>query len=321
METLGGLLPCCIATLFLLSALCNNVAFAAKFTIANGCSYPVWPGILSNAGSTLLGNGGFELAPGQSASIQVSPGWSGRLWGRTECKFSASGTGTCASGDCGGKLQCQGAGATPPATLAEFTLAGRQPNVKQDFYDVSLVDGYNIPIAVVPTSGIGTCGTAGCARDLNTNCPAELQVVSEGMSDGGSSVVVGCKSACDAFGDPRYCCAGAYANPTTCKPSSYSEIFKSACPRAYSYAFDDPTSTFTCTNADYTILFCPSSSSQKTVTGLQQPESDLMGTQAYARATSPGQAGPKPTSCLILAATVTSLVVSFARFPFVRLSP
>uniref|UniRef100_J3LLW4 Thaumatin-like protein n=1 Tax=Oryza brachyantha TaxID=4533 RepID=J3LLW4_ORYBR len=51
---------------------------------------------------------------------------------------------------------------------------------------------------------------------------------------------------------------GAYANPNTCRPTAYSQVFKSACPRSYSYAYDDPTSTFTCAGGrDYTITFCP----------------------------------------------------------------
>ena len=57
-------------------------------------------------------------------------------------------------------------------------------------------------------------------------------------------------------------CSGAYASPATCKPSSYSQFFKSACPRAYSYTYDDGTSTFTCDSADSTITFCPASSIQ-----------------------------------------------------------
>lgn len=74
--------------------------------------------------------------------------------------------------------------------------------------------------------------------------------------DGGGA----CQSACGAFGKPEYCCNGAFSNPSTCKPSVYSEMFKSACPKSYSYAYDDATSTFTCSGADYTITFCPSSS-------------------------------------------------------------
>ncbi|PWA67314.1 thaumatin [Artemisia annua] len=57
----------------------------------------------------------------------------------------------------------------------------------------------------------------------------------------------------------QYCCSGQYANPNTCKPSYYSSIFKRACPRAYSYAFDDGTSTFTCNAYEYAIIFCPNS--------------------------------------------------------------
>ncbi|KAL0358816.1 UNVERIFIED_CONTAM: Pathogenesis-related thaumatin-like protein 3.5 [Sesamum angustifolium] len=36
-------------------------------------------------------------------------------------------------------------------------------------------------------------------------------------------------------------------------------MFKRACPRAYSYAYDDGTSTFTCKASEYAIMFCPNS--------------------------------------------------------------
>ncbi|BAS90608.1 Os04g0576600 [Oryza sativa Japonica Group] len=66
-----------------------------------------------------------------------------------------------------------------------------------------------------------------------------------------------CRSACEAFGEEEYCCSGAYATPVTCRrPTAYSTIFKSACPRAYSYAYNDGMSTFTCNAAAYTITFC-----------------------------------------------------------------
>lgn len=87
-------------------------------------------------------------------------------------------------------------------------------------------------------------------------CPKELQVVGgDGYQDG----VVGCKSACEAFGSDQYCCSGEFANPTTCQPSYYSTLFKQACPKAYSYAFDDATSTFICKAFEYDIVFCPNS--------------------------------------------------------------
>ncbi|CAK9157004.1 unnamed protein product [Ilex paraguariensis] len=233
---------------------------SAKFTLVNQCSYTVWPGILSGAGTPQLSTTGFALQPGQSNSIPVPPSWSGRLWGRTLCNQDPTGKFTCVTGDCGsGTLECAGAGAVPPATLAEFTLNGAGG---LDFYDVSLVDGYNLPMLVVPQGGSGgNCTATGCVVELNGACPSELKVTNS--VDGGE--IVACKSACEAFGDPKYCCSGAYATPDTCKPSSYSQYFKNACPRAYSYAYDDGTSTFTCASADYTISFCPIPAARVTI--------------------------------------------------------
>nr|VDD56335.1 unnamed protein product [Brassica oleracea] len=88
------------------------------------------------------------------------------------------------------------------------------------------------------------------SRSAMAICPNELSV-----PNGGS--VVACKSACEAFGTPQYCCTGAFDKPETCPPTDYSRIFKTACPKAYSYAYDDATSTFTCANANYSIIFCP----------------------------------------------------------------
>ncbi|KAL8151723.1 hypothetical protein V2J09_021531 [Rumex salicifolius] len=228
---------------------------ATTFTFTNKCSYTVWPGILSGSGSPNLDSTGFQLDPASTRSVQALPGWSGRFWARTGCKFDASGHGSCSTGDCGsGQVECNGAGAEPPATLAEFTLNGANG---QDFYDVSLVDGYNVPMFVEASGGSGACASTGCLVDLNTRCPDELR------AEGGGA----CRSACEAFGSPEYCCSGDYNSPGACKPTVYSQVFKSACPRSYSYAYDDATSTFTCSGADYTITFCPSSTSQKSSMG------------------------------------------------------
>ncbi|KAA8546094.1 hypothetical protein F0562_020455 [Nyssa sinensis] len=249
-----ALFSCCSSTLILSLCLAplllSRGVLGATFTFVNKCEYTVWPGILANAGSPSLDSTGFELPEESSRSFQAPTGWSGRFWGRTGCNFDGSGSGSCVTGDCGsGQAECNGAGAAPPATLAEFTLG----TGGQDFYDVSLVDGYNLPMIVEVSGGSGMCASTGCVTDLNRQCPAELRV-----GDGEA-----CKSACEAFGTPEYCCSGAYGSPATCRPSAYSEMFKSACPRSYSYAYDDPTSTFTCTGADYTVTFCPSMPSQK----------------------------------------------------------
>ncbi|PKI35606.1 hypothetical protein CRG98_044060 [Punica granatum] len=253
---------------FFLIALCLffSCSEPSTFTVTNNCPYPIWPGTLSGAGSPPLPTTGFRLESGQSVRIPSTPGWSGRLWARTGCTFDESGAGTCQTGDCGGRLECDGNGANPPASLFEITLgAGNE----KDYYDVSLVDGYNLPIVAVPQGVYGTCNATGCTSDINMGCPKELQVVGGEQGDQGG--VVACKSACEAFRLDQYCCSGEFANPTTCQPSFYSTIFKRACPRAYSYAFDDGTSTFTCKAYNYAIVFCPNTNGDLPPPSFQDP--------------------------------------------------
>ncbi|KAH7432084.1 hypothetical protein KP509_07G007300 [Ceratopteris richardii] len=213
----------------------------------NKCKEEVWVGAL---GSSVLNGGGWAMAPGEVVMVQAPAGWHGRFWGRTGCSFNHYGVGKCETGDCGGLAQCGGIGGQPPATLAELSLG---PPL--DYYDVSLVDGYNLRVSVQPRGsqrGSRTCRPAGCNVDVNAMCPAALRVAKRG-----SSGVVACRSACTAFSRPEFCCTGAYAQPSSCRPSYYSRLFKRACPRAYSYAFDDPSSIFTCSKPhSYLISFC-----------------------------------------------------------------
>lgn len=229
-----------------------------EFTFKNDCADPVWVGTLNGNPKYLLPEGGgFELKPGESHAFTLPTEWGGRFWGRTGCVFDASGMGPCETGDCGNKEKCAGAGGKPPATLAEFQLAGFGG---KDFYDISLVDGYNLPMSVTPVPGTFVvsdpndpydCGSPGCTSDLNATCPAELQ------EKNAAGEVVACLSACEKFGTDQYCCKGANNTPDTCPPTNYSMIFKNACPTAYSYAYDDKTSTFTCLGGSYVITFCP----------------------------------------------------------------
>ncbi|XP_024169981.1 PR5-like receptor kinase isoform X2 [Rosa chinensis] len=244
---MAPLTPFSLSQLTLLGLLTSG-ALSTTFTMVNKCEYAVWPGILSNPGAPPFPTAGFALEKDETMTLIAPASWRGRLWGRTLCTLDSTGNFSCVTGDCGsGKQECSGSGAATTATLAEFSLDGFGG---LDFFDISLVDGYNLPMLVVPEGGTGTsCTNTGCVVDLNSVCPSELKVTS-----GSGSEVVGCKSACEAFQQPQYCCSGA----DKCKPSSYSQIFKNACPQAYSYALDDATSTFACANANYTITFCPS---------------------------------------------------------------
>ncbi|KAG7941638.1 hypothetical protein I3843_16G055300 [Carya illinoinensis] len=229
--------------LFLISS--GTMASAAILSFENQCSYTVWPAIISGNGPT-LGDGGFSLAPGKLVQLIADPGWSGRVWARTGCNFDSSGNGKCLTGDCG-SLNCNGDG-QPPVTLAQIIIASGTTD--NSFYDVSLVNGYNVGMRINVTGRTNDCQYAGCIDDLNGNCPPELQVVVSGS-------VVACKSACEAFNAAQFCCGDDYSTPQTCSPTQYSEHFKKACPNAYSYPYDDVSSRFTCSGSNYSITFCP----------------------------------------------------------------
>lgn len=143
-----------------------SYSFSSIFTITNNCPYTIWPGTLSGSGSPPLPTTGFRLDSGQMIKLTSVPGWSGRIWARTGCTFDATGIGKCETGDCGGRLECDGNGAAPPTSLFEITLGKGN---EQDFYDVSMVDGYNLPLLVQPRGvyGSGVCNATGCVTDIN----------------------------------------------------------------------------------------------------------------------------------------------------------
>ncbi|KAF8411808.1 hypothetical protein HHK36_004367 [Tetracentron sinense] len=237
---LSVLLPSLLVIILITSG--SKLSESARiFTIINDCKETIWPAIIPGEN---FGAGGFLLKPSQSVVFTAPVGWSGRIWGRTGCNFDKNGNGTCQTGSCGSSLKCTGSGSTPE-TIAEFTLAS------PDFYDVSLVDGFNLPMVVTPINSKGNCSVAGCDSDLRPTCPDELAVKSNGK-------VIGCRSACDVFNTDEYCCRGLFGNSALCKPTYYSKKFKEACPTAYSYAYDDPTSVFTCNGTDYILTFCSS---------------------------------------------------------------
>ncbi|KAH9987193.1 thaumatin family-domain-containing protein [Russula vinacea] len=241
-------------------------AFARTFTVVNTCTYTIWPAVdlhrpYSCTERPAIPNG-MGVSPSTSAQFTVPDNWkSGRIWGRRNCNFTTdNGPTSCLDGGCNGGLQCDphsGTG-TPPATVAEWTLQGNGSN---DFYDVSVVDGFNIPMMIIPSAN---CSTASCPADLNPGCPAQL--VGPTNSSGNT---VGCKSACDADLDNNptnssNCCTGSHNTNATCPSSGvqYYSYFKSSCPNSYVYAFDESSGTalWTCSsslNSDYRLTFCP----------------------------------------------------------------
>lgn len=304
----------------------------------NLCDETIYPGIVTQSG-TPPSSGGFQLESGESRRLSVSADWQGRIWGRTNCSFNYAGTGpsnkggnngggrACGSGDCGGIVNCRATvcaiplphcvdpdrqqGETP-VTLAEFTLA---TSSGQTFYDISLVDGYNIPMGIVSLysesddpalqdippnltnpiciGSVGLLGPKGSTSDatgsnFGTNssfpipleqsvsssdvaswCPWDLQ--QDPPTKPGDGVYPypddkiqrpafgPCLSACAKYSKAQDCCTGSYNDPNKCKASLYSKQAKKVCPDAYSFAFDDQTSTFIVPQGGgFETVFCPS---------------------------------------------------------------
>ncbi|KAF5288433.1 hypothetical protein FQR65_LT02085 [Abscondita terminalis] len=128
-----------------------------QFIIQNYIHGPIWVGILGNPGHGHLNNGGFSLNQYEERVVNAPDNWAGRFWARTWCDPNSQ---HCQTGDCGNKLECAGSGGVPPVTLVEITLRGAG---NQDFYDVSLVDGYNVLATISPEGGQGNCQTVSCS--------------------------------------------------------------------------------------------------------------------------------------------------------------
>lgn len=114
-------------------------------------------------------------------------------------------------------------------SLAELTL---NPNgQKIDYYDVSYVDGFNVPITIRSRLN-KSCKVAGCTKGLNPGCPAGNRIVRNGVT-----------IACSKFGDKD--------NPN----NAAARYFERECKQAYSWSKDDG-ATKGCNGQDYVVTFC-----------------------------------------------------------------
>ncbi|KAL9546437.1 hypothetical protein MBANPS3_006668 [Mucor bainieri] len=214
------------------SSLNRKRGLTTTVRLVNQCSDAIHVGQL---GDTTVLDGG------SSRTYHFDGQWSGRFWARDNCQGN----------------DCQIAGAAFPASLAEFTFNGAGG---KDYYDVSFVDGYNLPISIQPMQpeqadasqqqgGKYWCGAPSCSTV--PSCASELQLLSA------NGAYIGCKSACSQFGNPEYCCSGNNNTPDTCPINAYAAAVKNACPDVYTYAYDDASSLYECIATGYTVTWCP----------------------------------------------------------------
>lgn len=264
-------------------------------------------------GTPLVDGGGFRLdANTGTHTTPVEENWQGAFWGRTGCSGSDDDLtcdwGTCRSNiDGKGKLQCGGVGLSPPSTKGEinFDQGGH------DTYDVSIVDGFNVPMAIEVVKNTGKTGSepkgkekydctmAGTHTDIRLTFN-ETTLNFTKLANIQNGKMVGVWSACSWASppnpeDPRmkeYCCINPYGSRQDagkhgglkCDPSTWpaelntAAFFKKYLPGSYSYAYDDDASTFQCMNKDantwtsYLVTFCGES---------EPPRIDLPGSDTH----------------------------------------
>ncbi|XP_073285662.1 thaumatin-like protein [Primulina huaijiensis] len=213
---------------FFLIVLFFNHTNAITFSIKNNCPFTVW--------AAAVPGGGQRLENDQTWEVNVPDQTLGRIWARTGCSFNETGRGRCQTGDCNELLKCENYGESPHAAV-RYRL-----NIFNDldFLDVSLINGFNVPVKATPDTG--HCGRPiQCSVDINEFCPKQLRVPG------------GCSDPCNVFRKEKYCCGSGQ-----CGPTKYSRFFQSKCPRAYTYPKDDQPELCSCSaGTNYTVVFCP----------------------------------------------------------------
>lgn len=265
--------------LFLNSSEANAQELAAtnhttRLSVTNQCNFPVWMATTPNANKAPLPDGTVKLDLGQSHDYSIAAeGWAGRLWPKTGC--DSNGT-NCTAGEA--VPPCPPSGCQPPAdTKVEFYF----PNLAShegSWYDISLVDGYSLPMEIKPRGGeSGSCITTKCNLSLD-QCPqnetqglGDLRIIKNGK-------VVQCLSPCKKcnypppFGQGKpenqepglsVCCPTPPVTPEQCRTgpvvqTKFVQTVRRACPSAYSYAYDDQAGLHSCsTPTSFDVTLCP----------------------------------------------------------------
>ncbi|KAK1661278.1 hypothetical protein QYE76_049437 [Lolium multiflorum] len=270
---------------------------ATTINITNRCSYTVWPAAvrvgagerlilehassytvfpLSAGGNVPVGAGGRELKSGQVWTLDVPANASrARIWARTGCSFSSNGKGSCQTGDCSGALACRALG-KPPNTVAEFMTGSTQ-----DSFNISLIDGFNVPMDFLPVQGVKECSKGPrCAADITSQCPKEIKVPG------------GCNNTCSG---------------TRSSNCTYSGFFKRMCPDAHTVP--DDSATYAClAGMNYQVTFCPTSNLTISPAAMSPPPTPTLETTPSLSSPPLAPIGPRRTKPRVTSRVVAILV-------------
>jgi hypothetical protein len=249
------------------------IAIGVDLNVKNSCPYTVWIATTPNSNHQPLPGGSILVETGGSYMFNIPDGgWAGRFWPKIKCNQNGE---ECEFGQ--SSPPCPPQGCQPPAdTKVEFNFPP-QPPTTDSWYDISLVDGYSLPMKIEPR-GInqGACITTNCAMSLDA-CPkdeasglGDLSVMSNGR-------IVACLAPCKkwnypppyGFGRPELdapgvfmCCPTPPIQPHECSSgpvieTQYVKSIHANCPTAYSYAYDDEAGLHNCPGDTRLLIFVP----------------------------------------------------------------
>jgi hypothetical protein len=190
--------------------------------VTNRLVTPLWIGTTSGAtpNNPSLPQIG-PLGTNESYTYVLSSlGWNGRLFFKTNC--DAQGT-HCTIGQ-------------QANSLVEFNIPGATTDTT--WYDISLVDGYTLPLTLAPTDT--RCVVAQCGLSLS-NCPSGLLIPG-----------IACLSPCSKTHNETDCCGN--LTPQQCSQgpiihTPYVQQIHQSCPTVYAYSYDDANGLHTCPSA------------------------------------------------------------------------
>jgi len=245
---------------------------AVELTVTNNCDQTLWMATTPNYQIDPLPDGVVTLVPAQTYTYAIpEQGWAGRFWPKVGCDETGY---NCEFGDssppCG---PCQ-----PPAdTKVEFNFAP-QPATTESWYDISLVDGYSLPMRITPR-GISqnNCIETTCQLSLD-RCPKDENNVGDLGIYGTDGKILACLSPCKKWNYPPpyglgndeqvspgvdYCCPTPPIYPEECSSgpvieTQYVQLIHETCPTAYSYAYDDFAGLHNCPGeTSFDVVMCP----------------------------------------------------------------
>jgi hypothetical protein len=302
--------PASASSVVALPLVLNRTDNGAGVTIINNCSFAIW---LQQSKEQWLPNTPLihRLESKQSFYYPSAPQGikSNRFWPKWGCNDQGMdclwGQSRGGNGGPDDYPPCPAGGCHPAAdTLVEFTWGCAYPDPghnplcqhqKPDtYYDISLVDGYSLPVKITQP-GIETvsCKNVDCSGLIMDACPKtedlshgnENQAItypefsSVNLKAANKGEPAACFSTCayltqsalHPFGgehflpaDPQaymYCCPFEDAEKCRQGPvtsTRYVDLIHAQCPKAYSFAYDDNHGNFNCNyTTRFTVTYCP----------------------------------------------------------------